>query len=193
MRFIVKIIVLPLCFILPALANASDDDIEKTNCPSAASEAINATFGPGTSANTECLAERDHLSIIAAWNSSRTHRSGNGQQVINVRNIANDYDNTYQMESGDDYEIVVVGYGAGARWLLSDEAYNRTFNVTDGNPSSQLVESLKNRGIRLLMCQNTMRGNGWFPEDLLPGVSMVPAGVTAVIDYQYRGYAAITP
>ena len=145
MRSILKIIVLPLCFILPTLANASGGKGTNVNCPSAASKTINDTFGPGTSANTECLAERDDLSIVAAWNNNQTHRSGNGQQVINVRNLANDYDNTYQMESGDEYTIVVIGYGAGARWLLSDEAYNRTFGVSDGNPSSQLVESLKNR------------------------------------------------
>ena len=93
----------------------------------------------------------------------------------------------------NDFEIVAIGYAGGGRWLLSDEAYNRTYNVTTGNPTRTLTESLIARGVPVYMCQNTMRGNGWVTSDLTSGVLMVPSGAVALLDFQHNGYKYINP
>lgn len=124
-------------------------------------------------------------------NSDLNPRNGRSQQTLNVNNIYNDYTSNYDMVSGKDFKAVIVGYGAGARWLLNDAAYTATYGVA--NPSDDMIFALMAKGIKVYMCQNTMRGSGWVSSDLIPGVEMVPAGVTAVIDFQNRDYTYIVP
>lgn len=179
---------------LTLTAYANDGNVN-TTCPSSVANGIDAQFGPGAAANTECLAKRQKIRVVAAWNNNDINsRNGIGQQVVNVNNMVNDYAK-YGIEIGEDAKIVAIGYGAGARWLLSDAAYVEKVDpsATNGNPSRATVESLLGQGVRILMCQNTMRGAGYDIADLIPGVGMVPAGVTAVIDYEKRRYSYIAP
>lgn len=92
------------------------------------------------------------------------------------------------MVLNEDFAVTAIGYGAGGRGLLTDEAYNRRFAISTGNPSRALVESLLARGVRFSMCQNTMKANSWTKADLLSGVNMVPAGIGALVDMQKRGW-----
>jgi len=161
-------------------------------CPQVVLDAAEENFGEGAGEMTECLAKRDRIRAVVAFNSGVINkRNGHGQQVLNVRNIEKDYTNNYEMEIGDDFKVVVIGYAAGARWLLNDTAFNKSYGTE--NPSDNFIAELIGKGIKFYMCQNTMKGNGWKKEDLLPGVNMVPAGVTAVLDYEHRGYKYIAP
>lgn len=167
-----------------------------TNCPTNVASAIDAKFGTGTAAITECLANREELKVVASWtNQEKNAKSGIGQQVVNINNMVTDYEK-YGLVVGTDPAIVVVGYGAGARWLLSDAAYLAKVdpNAINGvNPSRVTVQNLLAKKVKILMCQNTMSANGYTVADLLPGVQMTPAGVTAVIEYQQREYDFIAP
>lgn len=161
-------------------------------CPDSVTAAADAKFGPGSGAMTECLRVRDDLQIVAAFNGNAVNATnGEAQQVLNVRNIYNDYTRNYGMSNSEDFRIVVVGYAAGARWLLNDTAHMATYGVA--NPSADIVLDLIDKGVKFYMCQNTMAGQGWIKDSLLPGVDMVPAGVTAVIDFQNRGYSYLNP
>lgn len=161
-------------------------------CPDAVLAAADANFGAGSGAITECIRVRDDLKIVAAFNSAAVNSAnGHGQQVLNARNIYNDYTSNYGMRIGNDFKVVVVGYAAGARWLLNDAAYTASYGT--GNPSDTIVLDLISKGVKFYMCQNTMTGQGWTKDDLLPGVKMVPAGVTALIDFQNRGFTYINP
>lgn len=178
------------------LAMADDDATPETKCPTNIAIGIDAKFGPGAATLTECLAHRTELKIVASWTNKETNaKSGIGQQVVNIKNVVTDYEK-YGLVVGTDPAIVVVGYGAGARWLLSDAAYVAKVdpNAVNGvNPSRVTVEYLLGKNVRVLMCQNTMTANGYTVADLLPGVQMTPAGVTAVIEYQQREYSYIAP
>lgn len=174
----------------------AEDDKEKnkydTTCPQAVMDNADMRFGDGSGAMTECLGVRDNLPIVVAFNSGVINgRNGHGQQVLNVRNLRNDYVNNYDMALGSEFNVAVVGYAAGARWLLNDTAFTNSYGTE--NPSDQIVSDLIAKGVTFFMCQNTMRGNGWTKYDLIDGVKMIPAGVTAVIDYQNRGYSYIAP
>ena len=171
-------------------------DTLKTKCPTSVANGIDAKFGVGTAAITECLAYRSGLKVVASWTNKETNaKSGIGQQVVNINNMVADYEK-YGLVVGTDPIIVVVGYGVGARWLLSDAAYLAKIdpNAVNGvNPSRVAVQNLLAKKVKIVMCQNTMNGSGYTVDDLIPGVQMTPAGVTAVIDYQQRNYDYIAP
>lgn len=155
---------------------------------------MEAEFGPGTSQLTSCLKVREGLKVVASWKTSALNKKFNAsKEAVSTRNIYKDYETNYGMKLGQDYELVVIAYSAGGRWLLNDEAYNRIFGATTGNPTRGIVQELLDKGITVYMCQNVMRNNGIVTADLLPGVKMVPAGITGVIDFQKQGYTYISP
>jgi len=167
---------------------------EELECPDQAIQSMDIQFGIGTSELTKCIQKRTGLKSVIAWNlASVNKRSGFAQQVQVTRNSVNNWENIYGMQINKDFEVVAIGYAGGGRWLLTDEAYNRTYNVTTGNPTSDLTASLIARGVTVYMCQNTMRGNSWVTSDLLPGVKMVPSGAVGIIDFINNGYKYINP
>lgn len=170
------------------------DNRSSATCPPNAQAAMDSQFGAGTSANTTCLSVRHN--IKAAVNLSTTAvnaKTGISQTLTNVSNMVENYEDMYGLAVKKDYQIVTIAHGAGARYLLSDEAYNRTYTVATGNPSRAALEALMAKGVVVYMCQNTMRANTWMSADLIPGVKQVPAGVTALVDYGLRGWVVLTP
>jgi len=170
------------------VASADDDEIF-TSCTSAAIEAAEA-YDPGSSAVTNCIGVRDDFNVVMAWNSKATN--GNilkntgqavGQQVVNARNLTRDYKNNYGMQQGDEYGMVVVAYAGGVDWLKKDN------DQADIN----MVNNLMAQGVKVYACQNTMKGKGLKIADLIDGVEIVPAGVSAVIDFSTRGFTYINP
>lgn len=167
-----------------------------TPCTHVAIERANKLFGPaadGTSASnmTTCIKKRNKLKAVVAWNSDIVHPSKNGLQVLNARNIMNDWEQTYGLKEDKDYQLVIVAYGKGARWAINNKAYRAKFG--QDHPSLKEVKSLIKRGAKIYMCQNSMKGNGWKTKDLIEGVNMVPSGVTALIDFQNQAYIYIAP
>ncbi len=177
-----------------AQADSSDDDDTPLPCPSQAIQNMDQQFGHGTSLLTTCTQERSEVKDVFAWNSAGINKKkGLAQQVHVTRNSVNNYETLYGMKINRDFEVVAIGYSGGGRWLLTNEAYNRTYGVTTGNPTAALTQSLVERGVKVYMCQNTMRGNGWVTTDLLPGVQMVPSGAVAILDFEHQGYQYINP
>ena len=167
---------------------------DSRNCPSAAQASMDSKFGAETSANTTCLSVRDNIKAVVNLSTTALNpRSGASQTLTNVKNMVENYEGMYGLVAKEDYAVSVVAHGAGARYLLSDEAYNRTYAVSTGNPSRAALEALMAKGVVVYMCQNTMSGNTWVSADILPGVKQVPAGVTALADYGLRGWVVLTP
>jgi len=187
-----------LLLLASSAVNLSQADMkhhdEPLPCPDAAQQSMDQQFGHGTSLNTLCIQKRHKVKDVFAWNSAGINKKKKlSQQVHVTRNSVNNYEKIYDMEINEDFEIIAVGYSGGGRWLLTNEAYNRTYGVTTGNPTAALTQSLMARGVTVYMCQNTMRGNGWVSSDLLPGVKMVPSGAVALLDFEHKGYKYILP
>lgn len=166
-----------------------------TVCPADAQAAMDQTFGAGTSANTACLVHRHHIRVALSMSSAVANpKSGVNQTLTNAVNMAANYENMYGLSVGDEgYQIAVVGHFQGGKFLLNDDAYNRVSSTTTGNPSGAAVRALLAKGLQVIMCQNTMRANGWKSSDLIPGVTEVPAGVTALTDFGMSGWVVLTP
>jgi hypothetical protein len=92
----------------------------------------------------------------------------------NVKNVADDL-------GSDAVELEIVVYGPGLGMLKA------------GSPvGARVSEALKN-GVKVVACENTMKGQHLVYADMLPDIGYVPAGVVELMKKQGEGYAYIRP
>ncbi len=109
--------------------------------------------------------------------------------------------------------IVHVGDGEPAKWNV---ALNNTFNVQkelgaqnveieivainaglgmlklDSPVGGRVAEALQ-AGVKVVACENSMKGQKVTRDDMLPGIGYVAAGVVELMQRQREGYAYIRP
>jgi intracellular sulfur oxidation DsrE/DsrF family protein len=78
-------------------------------------------------------------------------------------------------------DIEIVAYGPGIGMLKADS--------TVGNRVDEALGS----GVKVLACENTMRGQKLTAADMLPKVGYVTAGVVEIMQKQQQGWAYIRP
>ena len=76
-------------------------------------------------------------------------------------------------------EIELVVYGPGIAMLRKD------------SPVADRIAAAQKNGVRIVACQNSMRGFHIKQADLAPGVGVVPSGVVELIRRQHAGYAYV--
>jgi uncharacterized protein len=82
----------------------------------------------------------------------------------------------------DNVQIAVVGYGAGMKAF-----YDKTSPVADR------IKSQLKYGIEFVGCGNTMTATQRSPNELIPGVTHVTAGIAEIVERQLRGWIYIRP
>lgn len=184
-------LILSTAFITPALAD--DNNYKNKKSRGCTTAAINAaeSYDPGLGKVTTCIKKRNNVKVVIAWNNNlrngkvfNTSGATIGQQAVNARNLARDFENNYDMMHGDEFNAVVVAYASGVDWLKkSSEQANQDF----------IVNNILARGIKIYACQNTMKAKGLKLADLIDGVETVPAGVSAVVDFQNQGMTYLVP
>ena len=92
----------------------------------------------------------------------------------NARNIQTDL-------GAANVDIEIVAYGPGIGMLKSDSVV--------GNR----VEEAGKSGVKVIACENTMRGQKLTHADMLSGIGYVPAGVVTLMQRQQQGWAYIRP
>lgn len=78
-------------------------------------------------------------------------------------------------------DIELVAYGPGIGMLKLDAPTN-----------SRIADATKS-GMKVLACENTMRNMKLVKDDMHPGISYVPAGVTQIMTRQSEGWAYLRP
>ncbi len=165
---------------------------------------LDEEFGPGTQELTECNSVRHNVKLLIQLNQYGTGAPGGAYGLHNITNVIDDYEITYGMRPGVDYEIVAVVHSGGGPLVLQNGiAFT---GVTDGLPHSTAnayegdVRALIAKGVKFLFCMNTTRGfqkANKLPADatsaLIPGVGYVTAGIAAIADLQARGYQYVQP
>ena len=87
-----------------------------------------------------------------------------------------------------DTKIVVVALGEGIRFLIKG-ATERS-----GRPFDAAVTALARQGVEFRVCNNTLSAHNVAPSELVPEITLVPAGVAEIARLQAReGYAYIRP
>ena len=99
----------------------------------------------------------------------------NWNQALNVvKNLQNAYG-----KDKVDVEVVVFGMGAGMLKLES--------------PLGNRVDDALDSGAKVLMCENTMKGQKLTKDDMHPKIGFVPAGVVEIVEKQKQGWANDSP
>jgi intracellular sulfur oxidation DsrE/DsrF family protein len=87
-----------------------------------------------------------------------------------------------------DTKIVVVALGEGIRFLMNGAAER------NGRPFGAAVSALARQGVEFRVCNNTLTAHNVAPSELVPEITLVPAGVAEIARLQAReGYAYIRP
>ena len=81
----------------------------------------------------------------------------------------------------DKVELEIVAYGPGIGMLKRDSA-----------SGALIAEALRN-GVKIVACENTMKGQKLTYADMLPNIGYVPAGVVELMQKQQQGFAYIRP
>ncbi len=116
--------------------------------------------------------------------------AGIGRALYYVRGLYEAY--AKQGVKPEQLHLSLVLHGPTVYWLLDDAAYqNHTGDPFAYNPNRQTVDELIHLGASVEACNSTMKGRGWKPADLLPGVKAVHDGYSRMIDLQQRGYGYI--
>jgi intracellular sulfur oxidation DsrE/DsrF family protein len=78
-------------------------------------------------------------------------------------------------------DVEIVAYGPGIAMLKADSVV--------GNRVDEALAA----GVKVLACENTMRGQKLTAADMLGKVSYVPAGVVEIMQKQQQGWAYLRP
>ena len=78
-------------------------------------------------------------------------------------------------------DIAIVAYGPGIGMLKLE------------SPTGARIADAMKANVRVVACENTMRGAKLTRDDMLPAISYVPAGVTEIMKKQGEGWAYLRP
>jgi intracellular sulfur oxidation DsrE/DsrF family protein len=92
----------------------------------------------------------------------------------NVKNVQKDL-------GKDNVEVEIVAYGPGIGMLKADsEVASRVGEAVDS-------------GVKVVACENTMRGQKLSKDDMNAKIGYVPSGVVEIMQLQQKGYAYLRP
>ncbi|MFK7952713.1 MAG: DsrE family protein [Ekhidna sp.] len=94
--------------------------------------------------------------------------------------------------SGADVEkmkVVLAIHGESTYSTMSDEAYNDKFGVN--NPNAPLVKELKQAGVKLTVCGQSLKGRRVSSDQLLSEIEIATSMLTTVTTHQLKGYAVL--
>ncbi len=78
-------------------------------------------------------------------------------------------------------DIEIVAYGPGIGMLKLE------------SPTGSRIADATKANVKVLACENTMRGQKLTRDDMLSGLAYVPAGVTEIMTRQSEGWAYLRP
>ncbi len=78
-------------------------------------------------------------------------------------------------------DVEIVAYGPGIGMLKLDSAVGGR------------VDEATSAGVKIIACENTMKGQKLTKADMLNGIGYVPAGVVELMSRQQQGWAYIRP
>lgn len=97
------------------------------------------------------------------------------QEVLrNITNLLNDL-------GPEQTQVELVTHGPGIDLLLQ------------GSSFAEQVRQLQDRGVVMAVCHNTLRGRSIPEERVLPGATVVPAGIGELVRRQREGWQYVRP
>ena len=88
-------------------------------------------------------------------------------------------------------QLAVVAHDHALDAMLNDAAYKAIHGM--GNPNTAMLQALRQAGVELLVCGQTMAHRHLEASQLAPGVTLTLSAMTTVVLYQQRGYTILSP
>lgn len=79
-----------------------------------------------------------------------------------------------------DAQVEVVAYNQGIDFLMTKRTRHH-----------DIIAELKSKGVRFVVCQNTMNQRNIKSEELIPEAEIVPAGIAEIVEKQEQGWSYI--
>ena len=97
-------------------------------------------------------------------------------------NVAKNMQSAYGKDKVD-IEVVVFGMGAGmGAGMLKLES-----------PLGNRIDEALGSGVKVLMCENTMKGQKLTKDDMQPKIGFVPSGAVEIVERQKQGWGTLRP
>jgi intracellular sulfur oxidation DsrE/DsrF family protein len=87
----------------------------------------------------------------------------------------------------ENVHVVVAIHGEAAYCLMNNEAYQKKYKVN--NPNLPLLKALKEAGVELYVCGQSLFARNIDRNTLSPDVTVALSMLTTVTTYQLKGYA----
>jgi len=158
-------------------------------------------FGADVLDNMRCNKRRSNVKMVMQVNASFDAKS-RMYGFRNLPNIINDLEITHGVKK---WEIAVVIHSGGYPFVLDPYAANPHPNAGLNNQvvnapypdenltGAEVVEKLIGMGVDVYFCLNTAAALGITTDQILPDVKYVPAGLSALVDFQYDGFKYVQP
>jgi len=99
-----------------------------------------------------------------------------------INAVLNNVAHVQQFYGAGRVRIELVAYGPGVAVLLKSDT---TF--------AERLEKLQQVGLLPVACHHSLDAQGKTPDDLLPGVTVVPSGVPEIVERQLMGWIYVRP
>lgn len=86
-------------------------------------------------------------------------------------------------------KVAITVHGAAWKDVLSDAEYKKKFGVV--NPNSKLIKELNKAGVDIIICGQTAKYRKIDRQVVMPEVKFALSAMTALIQYQSKGYTFI--
>lgn len=96
-----------------------------------------------------------------------------GQQGVSSRNM----------------KVAFVIHGPAVKNILSDEAYQEKFEVN--NPNTDILKALSKADVDIFVCGQSLSARGYKKKAVSKHVLVALSAMTALVDYQQKGYKVI--
>ena len=168
-----------LAFALPAFSQSNVDCPVDTPYDDGDYNPVSfeAKFGTDVLGKMRCNERRSKVRMVMQVNAYE--QNGRPYGFRNLEKIIKDLEMTHGI---DNWRIAVVIHSGGGRF------------ADKGNTYEDLVKGYANHdNIDVYYCLNTAAARKQTTDDIIEEIQFVPAGLSAIMDFQYQGYKYIQP
>jgi len=187
-----------LAFLLTGFGFIGAATAGNTECPAGDPyDNLDQEFGFESLTLTRCLSQRHNVKVVIQVNQFCRDDVPNDEctrayALGSIQNMLNDYEDI-GMDLSKDVEIIAVVHSGGGALMVQNDVWPNLFEEQVGN--------LIDQGVRFYIGHNTVRAlitngiltYGEATSELIPGVEYVTSGITAIADFQAKGYKYVQP
>ena len=89
----------------------------------------------------------------------------------------------------ENMHVVLAIHGGAAYSVMNNEEYQKKYDVE--SPYLELFKELKEAGVKMFACSQSLRGRGIDHKKMVPEVGVATSMLTVMTTYQLKGYAAL--